>query len=250
MQATANQLDDVQRARRARYAAVRRRAIAYGRWAPTLDAERVRAHVRDLREHMTLAQISEATMAAGNPVGVATIKSLLNGRGAGTSPTRQLRRRTARALLAVAAPETCQVRLRQLGAISTVLLSAGGTPQELHRFMGPALSGASAADLDARLASALEHAVVELEDAFPTSPRPRRAAAAYLLRKVFNRPLDATERAAVVTALCGPWVGMPAREVAELLRVSTRTVQRALSGQQTSTAATAVTPAPARAASA
>ncbi|WP_156250969.1 helix-turn-helix domain-containing protein [Pseudactinotalea terrae] len=249
MQATITELDEVRRARRTRYAAMRRRQIAYGQWSPTPEADRVRAHVQYLREHMTLAQIAEATMAAGNPVAVATIKSLLRGRGTDAPPTRQPRRRTARALLAVG-PPTRLVRLRQLDAICAVLLGVGSTPQDLPRFLGPSLSGASMAELDARLASAFAHGLLELEGALPRSPRSRRAAAAHLLRKVFPRPLDATERAAVVTALCGPLVGMPVREVAELLRVSTRTVQRVLRGQRTSTATTAAMPAPTMATSA
>lgn len=116
----------------------RRRAIAYGRWQPFVDAEPVRAHVRALSDFgigwMRLARL------AGVPRG--SVSKLIYGdpqRGIG--PTKGMRAKNALAILAV------QPTLENLGAGTRIdgtgtrrrlqaLVAAGWTQSELARRIG------------------------------------------------------------------------------------------------------------------
>ncbi|MEU1088898.1 hypothetical protein ABZ401_19040 [Streptomyces sp. NPDC005892] len=84
----------------AEYDRSRRRAIAYGRWRPFVDAEPVRAHVRELGE----AGIGWIRVAKLAGVSTGGVSKLLYGDGPrNLGPTRRMRPHVALALLAVEA---------------------------------------------------------------------------------------------------------------------------------------------------
>ncbi|MET8585704.1 hypothetical protein ABZX39_33275 [Streptomyces collinus] len=116
----------------------RRRAIAYGRWQPFVDAEPVRAHVRALGE-FGIGWIRVAKLAGVSTGGVS--KLLYGDRPRGLAPSRRVRPETAMKLLAV------EPVLENLGARTPVdgagtrrrlqaLVFAGWTQSELARRMG------------------------------------------------------------------------------------------------------------------
>lgn len=115
----------------------RRRAIAYGRWQPYVDAEPVRQHVRALGEFgigwMRLARLS------GVPRG--SVSKLLYGDPQrGLAPSKRMRAKNALALLAV------EPTLDNLGARTAIdgtgtrrlqaLVAAGWSQSELARRLG------------------------------------------------------------------------------------------------------------------
>ncbi|MFH8813098.1 hypothetical protein ACH4GZ_38865 [Streptomyces hygroscopicus] len=99
----------------------RERAIAYGTWQPFVDAEPVRAHVRSLMEFgigwKRLAAL------AGVPTG-AMSKLLYGDQRRNMAPSKQIRPRTAAALLAV------EPSLENLGSV--VAVDATGTRRRLQ----------------------------------------------------------------------------------------------------------------------
>ncbi|MFE0206964.1 hypothetical protein [Streptomyces sp. NPDC058985] len=116
----------------------RRRAIAYGRWQPFVDAEPVRAHVRALGE-FGIGWMRAARLAGVSTGGVS--KLLYGDRPRGLAPSRRVRPETALKLLAV------EPSLENLGDRTAVdgagtrrrlqaLVCAGWTQSELARRLG------------------------------------------------------------------------------------------------------------------
>lgn len=116
----------------------RRRAIAYGRWQPFVDAEPVRAHVRALGE-FGIGWMRAARLAGVSTGGVS--KLLYGDRPRGLAPSRRVRPETAVKLLSV---EPCLENLGERTAIDgtgtrrrlQALVCAGWTQSELARRMG------------------------------------------------------------------------------------------------------------------
>lgn len=80
------------------YAGARARQVAYGRWAPYVDAEPAREHLQKLSQ----AGIGWRTAARRAGLDKNTVRHLLYGQPArGVSPTRRIRPKTERAILAV-----------------------------------------------------------------------------------------------------------------------------------------------------
>jgi hypothetical protein len=103
------------------YESNRRRAIAYGRWQPFVDAEPVRAHVRALGEF----GIGWMRVAALSGVPRGSVSKLLYGDPQwGMGPSKQLRPKNAAALLAV------EPTLDNLGG--AVAIDATGTRRRLQ----------------------------------------------------------------------------------------------------------------------
>ncbi|GGS96880.1 hypothetical protein [Streptomyces violaceus] len=116
----------------------RRRAIAYGRWQPFVDAEPVRAHVRSLGE-FGIGWMRAARLAGVSTGGVS--KLLYGDRPRGLAPSRRVRPETALKLLSV------EPTLDNLGDRTAVdgtgtrrrlqaLVCAGWTQSELARRLG------------------------------------------------------------------------------------------------------------------
>jgi hypothetical protein len=86
------------KAANANYHAARRQLVAYGRWAPYIEGDIVRDHIRDLMENgVGYRAVAEL---AGLPH--KTIQRILYGHPARQKPpTKRVRARTAAALLAV-----------------------------------------------------------------------------------------------------------------------------------------------------
>ncbi|MFJ7297579.1 hypothetical protein [Streptomyces collinus] len=116
----------------------RRRAIAYGRWQPFVDAEPVRAHVRALGE-FGIGWMRAARLAGVSTGGVS--KLLYGDRPRGLAPSRRVRPETALKLLSV------EPSLDNLGDRTVVdgtgtrrrlqaLVCAGWTQSELARRLG------------------------------------------------------------------------------------------------------------------
>ncbi|MEV8033952.1 hypothetical protein [Streptomyces sp. NPDC086182] len=99
----------------------RRRAIAYGRWQPFVDAEPVRQHVRALGE-FGIGWIRAAKLAGVSTGGVSKI--LYGDRPRGLAPTKRVRPETALKLLAV------EPTLDNLGA--RVAINGTGTRRRLQ----------------------------------------------------------------------------------------------------------------------
>ncbi len=99
----------------------RRRAIAYGRWQPFVDAEPVRQHVRTLGE-FGIGWIRTAKLARVSTGGVS--KLLYGDRHRSLAPTKRVRPETARKLLAV------EPTLDNLG--DRTAIDGTGTRRRLH----------------------------------------------------------------------------------------------------------------------
>lgn len=229
MQATANHTEE-RPSRRSQYAAHRRREIAYGRWRPRRDAGAVRAHVVALRAAgMTLDDISAASGArGGHQVSVSTLKALVNGRGAGTQPTRQVSRDVAAALLSVE-PATARVAMmRAVRRACALPAEPSWHRRELRRLAESPAGSQNDAALSRLLQRAVEDAVRD-RCVGVSGADLRVAAAAHVLRSVFPQTPGVQERRAAVRALCGPAVGLSRATVARLLGVGETTVRRDLS---------------------
>jgi hypothetical protein len=120
------------------YESNRRRAIAYGRWQPFVDAEPVRQHIRSLGE-FGIGWIRLAKLAGVSTGGVSKI--LYGDRRRGLAPTKRVRPETALKLLSV------EPSLDNVGARAAVdgagtrrrlqaLVAAGWTQSELARRLG------------------------------------------------------------------------------------------------------------------
>lgn len=125
--------DDCREANRAD-AAARRRAIAYGRWQPYVDAAPVRQHIERLRA----AGMGINRVVALSGVGSGTVRQLVYGDRAGR-PTLRVRAATARAVLAIPLDRPASGALvPAAGArrLVTDLEEAGYTRQDLAAHLG------------------------------------------------------------------------------------------------------------------
>lgn len=125
--------DDCRQANRAD-AAARRRAIAYGRWQPYVDAAPVRQHIEQLRA----AGLGINRIVALSGVGSGTVRQLVYGDRTGR-PSHRVRAATARAVLAVPLDRPAGGALvPAAGArrLVTDLEEAGYTRQDLAAHLG------------------------------------------------------------------------------------------------------------------
>lgn len=127
---------DVCRADSTAYENNRARQLAYGRWQPYVDAEPVRAHVRQLQA----GGLGSKHLAVVSGVPHGAISKLIYGDYGGSPPSKRIRAATAAKLLAVTAT------LDNLGA--TVKVDATGTRRRLQALVA---IGWSQSKLAARL---------------------------------------------------------------------------------------------------
>lgn len=157
-------------------AAARRRAVAYGRWQPFVDAAPARRHIERLRA----AGVGVNRIVALSGAGSGTVRQLVYGdRRAGT-PTARIRPETAAAILAVPLTRPAAgalVPADRTHALVTDLIEAGHPLPVLARLLARTTSSLAVTLTRARVTAGTAEAVAALHRSLTPQPRrqPRRA---------------------------------------------------------------------------
>ncbi|WP_088284979.1 helix-turn-helix domain containing protein [Kineosporia sp. A_224] len=157
-------------------AAARRRAVAYGRWQPFVDAAPARRHIERLRA----AGVGINRIVGLSGVGSGTVRQLVYGDRRTGTPTARIRPETAAAILAVPLTRPAVGALVPAGrthALLTDLLEAGHPLPVLARLLGRTTSSLAATLARARVTAGTADAVVALFRSLTPQPRRRSRAA-------------------------------------------------------------------------
>lgn len=152
-------------------AAARRRAVAYGRWQPFVDAAPARRHIERLRA----AGVGINQIIALSGVGSGTIRQLVYGDRRTGTPTVRIRPKTAAAILAVPLTRPAAgalVPADRIHALLTDLLEADHPLPVLARLLGRSTSSVTAILNRARVTAGTADAVVALHHSL--TPHSRR----------------------------------------------------------------------------
>ena len=198
-------------------AAARRRAIAYGRWQPYVDAAPVRQHIEQLRA----AGLGINRIVALSGVGSGTVRQLVYGDRAG-QPTRRVRAATARAVLAVPLGRPAGGALvPAAGArrLVTDLEAAGYTRQDLAARLGRS-SASLTRSLSGRRITAATLDVLEAlhRHLLPNAPDRGVPDDADHVLDLLDDTSTVLDEVAIQRALAGDPVALTSAEQAEAIR--------------------------------